>query len=83
MSPELESGPQVGLVVVTHGGSGGCLLSAAAGLVGPLPASTSVAVELSDRFEDIVRHTIEDRPYTAVAIALALGWLFGRTHRPL
>jgi mannose PTS system EIIA component len=55
MSPELESGPQVGLVVVTHGGSGGCLLSAAAGLVGPLPASTSVAVELSDRFEDIVR----------------------------
>ena len=34
-------------------------------------------------FEDIVRHTIEDRPYTAVAIALALGWLFGRTHRPL
>jgi len=34
-------------------------------------------------FEDIVRHTIEDRPYMAVAIALALGWLFGRTHRPL
>ena len=34
-------------------------------------------------FEDIVRHTIEDKPYTAVAIALALGWLFGRTHRPL
>jgi uncharacterized protein YjbJ (UPF0337 family) len=33
-------------------------------------------------FEDIVRHTIEDSPYTAVAIALALGWLFGRTHRP-
>ena len=24
-------------------------------------------------FEDIVRHTIEDKPYTAVAIALALG----------
>ena len=34
-------------------------------------------------FEDVVRRTIEDRPYTAVAIALALGWLFGRTHRPL
>ena len=33
--------------------------------------------------EDVVRHTIEDRPYTAVVIALALGWLFGRTHRPL
>jgi len=33
--------------------------------------------------EDIVRHTIEDRPYTAVAIAIGLGWLLGRTHRPL
>jgi uncharacterized protein YjbJ (UPF0337 family) len=32
---------------------------------------------------DIVRSTIEERPYTAVAIALGLGWLFGRTHRPL
>jgi uncharacterized protein YjbJ (UPF0337 family) len=31
---------------------------------------------------DIVRSTIEERPYTAVAIALGLGWLFGRTHRP-
>ena len=33
--------------------------------------------------EDILRRTIEDKRYTAVAIALALGWLFGRTHRPL
>lgn len=34
-------------------------------------------------FEDTLRNTIEDRPYTAVAIALGLGWLIGRTHRPL
>lgn len=34
-------------------------------------------------FEDVIRHTIEDRPYTAVAVALALGWLVGRTHRPM
>lgn len=34
-------------------------------------------------FEDIVRQTIEDRPYMAVAVALGLGWLVGRTHRPL
>jgi uncharacterized protein YjbJ (UPF0337 family) len=34
-------------------------------------------------FEDTLRSTIEDRPYTAVAIALGLGWLIGRTHRPL
>jgi len=34
-------------------------------------------------FEDVIRRTVEDRPYTAVAVALALGWLVGRTHRPL
>ena len=34
-------------------------------------------------FEDIVRRTIEDRPYTAVAITLGLGWFLGRMHRPL
>jgi ElaB/YqjD/DUF883 family membrane-anchored ribosome-binding protein len=34
-------------------------------------------------FEDMVRRTIENKPYTAVAIALGIGWLFGRTHRPL
>jgi uncharacterized protein YjbJ (UPF0337 family) len=34
-------------------------------------------------FEDVVRRTIEERPYTAIASALALGWLVGRTHRPL
>jgi uncharacterized protein YjbJ (UPF0337 family) len=34
-------------------------------------------------FTDIVRETIEERPYTAVAIAVALGWLLGRTHRPI
>ena len=32
--------------------------------------------------EDTVRHYIENRPYTTVAIALALGWLIGRSHRP-
>ena len=39
--------------------------------------------QTASSIEDVVRHTIEDRPYTAVAIALGLGWLFGRTHRPL
>ncbi len=32
--------------------------------------------------EDTIRHYIEHRPYTTVAIALALGWLIGRSHRP-
>jgi len=26
---------------------------------------------------------IEEQPYTATAIALALGWLLGRAHLPL
>jgi len=32
--------------------------------------------------EDTLRHYIENRPYTSVAIVLALGWLIGRSHRP-
>jgi uncharacterized protein YjbJ (UPF0337 family) len=34
-------------------------------------------------FTDIVQRTIEQQPYTAIAIAAAVGWLLGRTHRPL
>jgi ElaB/YqjD/DUF883 family membrane-anchored ribosome-binding protein len=32
--------------------------------------------------EDTIRHYVENKPYTTVAVALALGWLLGRTHRP-
>jgi uncharacterized protein YjbJ (UPF0337 family) len=32
--------------------------------------------------EDTIRHYIQNRPYTTAAIALALGWLIGRSHRP-
>jgi uncharacterized protein YjbJ (UPF0337 family) len=32
--------------------------------------------------EDTLRHMIEEKPYTSVAIALGIGWLVGRTHRP-
>jgi mannose/fructose-specific phosphotransferase system component IIA len=45
----------VGLVIVTHGGSGECLLAAAEGLTGPLGSAATVAVALSDSFDDIVR----------------------------
>jgi uncharacterized protein YjbJ (UPF0337 family) len=34
-------------------------------------------------FERLFRNTIEQQPYTAAAIALGIGWLLGRTHRPL
>jgi ElaB/YqjD/DUF883 family membrane-anchored ribosome-binding protein len=30
-----------------------------------------------------LRDTIETQPYTAVFVALGIGWLLGRMHRPL
>jgi uncharacterized protein YjbJ (UPF0337 family) len=41
------------------------------------------ARDAASGFTDVVRRTIEEQPYTAVAVALAVGWLLGRTHRPL
>ena len=41
------------------------------------------AREAGSSFERSLRNTIEQQPYTAVAIALGLGWLLGRSHRPL
>jgi uncharacterized protein YjbJ (UPF0337 family) len=32
--------------------------------------------------EETIRENVETRPYTAVAIALALGWFIGRLGRP-
>jgi ElaB/YqjD/DUF883 family membrane-anchored ribosome-binding protein len=46
-------------------------------------ATTNAARKTADSFEKALRNTIETQPYTAVAIALGLGWLFGRMHRPL
>jgi len=40
------------------------------------------ASQTAGSFERVLRNTIEKQPYTAVAIALALGWLLGRMHRP-
>ena len=41
------------------------------------------AKDAASGFTDVVRRTIEEQPYTAVAVALGVGWLLGRTHRPL
>ncbi len=46
-------------------------------------ATTTAARNTASSFEQALRNTIENQPYTAVAIALGLGWLFGRMHRPL
>jgi ElaB/YqjD/DUF883 family membrane-anchored ribosome-binding protein len=34
-------------------------------------------------FERALRDTVENQPYTAVLIGVAVGWLVGRMHRPL
>jgi uncharacterized protein YjbJ (UPF0337 family) len=34
-------------------------------------------------FDKWLRTTIETQPYTATLIALGIGWLLGRMHRPL
>ena len=41
------------------------------------------AKDAAASFTDVVQRTIEQQPYTAVAIAVAVGWLLGRTHRPI
>ncbi len=46
-------------------------------------AASRAARRTAGSFEQALRNTIEDQPYTAVIIALGLGWLFGRMHRPL
>ncbi len=34
-------------------------------------------------FAQALRDTVEHQPYVAVAVALGVGWLLGRMHRPL
>lgn len=46
-------------------------------------SASAAARKTAGSFERALRNTVETQPYTAVAIALALGWLFGRMHRPL
>lgn len=56
------------------------------GLYGQAKHSAADSIDavrkLPGSVEDALRHYIEHRPYTTVAIALALGWLIGRSHRP-
>jgi hypothetical protein len=46
-------------------------------------AARAAARKSADSFETALRRTVEQQPYTAVLAAFALGWLFGRSHRPL
>ncbi len=48
-----------------------------------MDTASAAAQNVAGSFERAVRNVIEQQPYTAVAIALGLGWLLGRLHRPL
>jgi ElaB/YqjD/DUF883 family membrane-anchored ribosome-binding protein len=50
---------------------------------GVAESANRAARQTAGSFERALRNTIETQPYTAVAVALGLGWLFGRIHRPL
>ena len=41
------------------------------------------APQFATGFDKWLRTTIETQPYTAAAVALGIGWLLGRMHRPL
>jgi uncharacterized protein YjbJ (UPF0337 family) len=59
-------------------------LDQAAGTAQDLYGQTAeVARDTAVTFEEWLRDTIETKPYVAVAVALGIGWLIGRTHRPL
>ncbi len=38
---------------------------------------------LAASLEKWLRHTVETQPYTTALIAVGVGWLLGRMHRPL
>lgn len=46
-------------------------------------SANRAARQTAGSFARALRNTIETQPYSAVVIALGLGWLFGRMHRPL
>ncbi len=46
-------------------------------------ATVKAASNTAGSLEDALRRTIKTQPFTALAIALGIGWLFGRMHRPI
>jgi uncharacterized protein YjbJ (UPF0337 family) len=45
--------------------------------------AADAARESAATLDNWLRTTIETQPYTAAAVALGIGWLVGRLHRPL
>jgi uncharacterized protein YjbJ (UPF0337 family) len=58
-------------------------LDQAAGSAQDLYGQTAeVARDSAVTLEKWLRGTVKTKPYAAVAVALGIGWLIGRTHRP-
>jgi len=45
--------------------------------------AADTARDTAASFGEWFRQTVETQPYTTALVALGLGWLFGRMHRPL
>lgn len=59
-------------------------LDQAAGAAQDLYGQTADAArETAVTFDKWLRNTIETQPYTSAMVALGIGWLLGRMHRPL
>ena len=59
-------------------------LDQAAGAAQDLYGQTADAArDTAATFDKWLRRTIETQPYTAAMVALGIGWLLGRMHRPL
>ena len=60
------------------------VMNQAAGAAQDLYGQTAdVARQTATTLDDWLRNTIETRPYTSAIVALGIGWLLGRMHRPL
>jgi uncharacterized protein YjbJ (UPF0337 family) len=44
---------------------------------------SDTARDTASSLEKLLRRTIEAQPYTSAFVALGIGWLLGRMHRPL
>jgi uncharacterized protein YjbJ (UPF0337 family) len=60
------------------------LLNEAAGAAQDAFGQTAdVARETATTLDSWLRNSIETQPYTTAIVALGIGWLLGRLHRPL
>jgi len=60
------------------------LVNQAAGTAQDLYGQTAdVARQTATTLDSRLRNAIETQPYTTAVVALGIGWLLGRMHRPL